>query len=88
VGPPHTNAGLSRSGVSGARRRRTPVASKMALAMAAGNRADRALAGAGGRQFGTVDLKRLTWPEDGFSYEVPMVRIRLPPAESQQTFGS
>src|SRR6516162_4236772 len=34
VGPPHANAGLSRAGVSGARRRRTPVASKMALAMA------------------------------------------------------
>src|SRR6266436_7340592 len=33
--PVYANAGLSRSGVSGARRRRTPVASKTALAMAA-----------------------------------------------------
>src|SRR5215467_3194501 len=32
VGPGHANAGLSRSGVSGARRRCTPVASKMAAA--------------------------------------------------------
>jgi hypothetical protein len=54
-GNPHTNAGFSRSGVNGARRRRTPVASKTALAIAAATgRIELSPAPAGGSS-GAVD---------------------------------
>ena len=50
----YASTGSSRSEVSGARRRRTPDASK-GVGEGRGDRSDRALAGAGRRQIGAVD---------------------------------
>ena len=58
----YASAGLSRSGVRGARRRRTPDAVEDGVGEGGGDRVDRALAGARGRQLGVVqqhDVDRL-----------------------------
>ena len=72
----YDSACFTRSGVNGARRMRTPVASKIALAIAAGDRPHRRLAGAGRRDLRLVDqhdvdrLRRVGDVEDRIGHPV------------------